>query len=117
MLPEFLWKGEQLARVSGSTCPVNQSLVLIELRNTPQPECSTLVGNCDHIRKITRAQAAADCQLHTFQQPSGVPLFLEPAHGDRRSAVGGVPAAASLANGHMSDDETLGGQREGIVAI
>ena len=109
MLPELLWKGEQLAGVSRSTCPVNQSLVLVELRNTPQPERSTLVGNCDHIRKVTRAEAAADCQLNAFQQPSGAPLVLEPVHRDRRSAVGGVSAAASLANIHVSDDETLRG--------
>jgi hypothetical protein len=37
-------------------------LVLVELRKAPQPERSTFVGNCDHIVKITRAQAAADCQ-------------------------------------------------------
>jgi hypothetical protein len=39
-------------------------LVLAELRKAPQPERSTLVGNCDHIVKITRAQAAADCRLN-----------------------------------------------------
>jgi hypothetical protein len=71
-----------------------RDLVLVEFRKAPQPERSTFLGNCGHIVKITRAQAAADCQLNTFQQSSGASVFLEPVHGDRRSAADGVPAAA-----------------------
>jgi hypothetical protein len=64
-------------------------LVLVELRKAPQPERSTFVVNCDHIVKITRAQAAADCQLNTFQQPLARQSFLSQFTG-----TGSLPLTA-----------------------
>jgi hypothetical protein len=60
--------------------------ILVELRNAPEPDGSTLVRNGDHVRQITRPPIAADRELHSFQQSSGAPLFLEPAYRNRRSA-------------------------------
>src|ERR1700694_392056 len=107
---KLLRKREQLACVPGTSRPVHQGSVLVKVRNAPEPDCSTLVRNGDHVWQVTRPQTTADRELHTFQQSSGAPLFFEPVDRNRRSAVGRVPAAASLANHHMSDDETLGGQ-------
>lgn len=117
MVTKLFRKRKQLAGVSGSAGPINDGLVLRELRNFPEPLCSTRVRNRDDVRDVARSQTPADRKLHSFQQASGAPLFLEPVHGNRWSAVGRVPAAASLANGHVPDDQTLGCQREVTIVI
>jgi hypothetical protein len=98
---EFLRKRKCLAGVSGAAGPFDDGLVLPELRDFPEPLCSARVRNGDNVGNVARSQTAADRELHSFQQAPGAPLFLEPVHGDGRPAVGRVPAAASLANGHM----------------
>jgi hypothetical protein len=117
VLAKLFRKRKQLASVSRATGPIDDSLVLRELRNFSEPLGSTSVRNGDDVRDVARSQTAADRELHSFQQASGAPLFLEPVRGNGRSAVGRVSAAASLANGHVPDDKTLGCQREVIVVI
>ena len=104
---KFFWKGEQFTRVSGSSRPVNEIPVLLEFCNFPKPLRPVLVRDSHHIGKVTRSQAAADRQLDSLQQPSGAPLLFKPIHRNRRSAVFGVSAAASLADREMSDNEPL----------
>ena len=111
VLLKFFWKGEQFARVPGSSRPVNQVTVLFELCNLPKPLCPLLVRDSHHVGKITRSQAAADRQLNPLEQPSGTPFLFEPIHRNRRSAVFGVSTATSLANREMSDNEPLRCQR------
>ena len=108
---KFFRKGEQFARVLGSSRPVNEIPVLLEFCNFPEPLRPRLVRDSHHVGKVTRSQAAADRQLNSLQQPSGTPLLFEPIHRNRGSAVFGVSAATSMANREMSDDEPLRCQR------
>ena len=64
---KFFWKGEQFARVPGSSRPVNEISVLFKLCNLPKPLCLLLVRDGHHVGKITRPQAAADRQLNSLQ--------------------------------------------------
>ena len=104
---KFFWKGEQFARVPGSSRPVNEIPVLLELCNLPKPLCPLLVRDSHHVRKVARSQAPADRQLNPLQQPSGAPLSFQPVHRNRRATVFGVSTAASLANREMPDNEPL----------
>jgi hypothetical protein len=108
---KFFWKGQQFARVPGSSRPVNEIPVLLEFCNLPKPLGPALVRNGDYVGEVTWSQAAADRQLDPLQQPSGTPLLLEPVHRNRRSSVFCVSTAASLANRKMSDNEPLRCQR------
>jgi hypothetical protein len=108
---EFLRKGQQSTRVPGSSRPVDEIPVLLEFCYFPQPLCAALIRNGDHVGKITRPQAAADCQLNALQQPSGAPLLFKPIHRNRGSTVFRVSTATSLANREMSDNEPLRCQR------
>jgi hypothetical protein len=114
VLTKLFWKRKQLASVTGAAGPIDDGLVLRELGNFSEPLRSTRVRNRDDVRDVARSQTAANRELHSFEQSSGTPLVLEPVHRNRRSAVGRVPTAASLANGHVPDDETFGGQRESV---
>jgi hypothetical protein len=117
VLTKLLWKRKEFTSICGAAGPIDDGLVLRKFRNFPKPLCSARARNGDDIGDVARSQAAADGELNPFQQSSCAPFFLEPLHGNRRSAVGRISAAAALANNHVSDDETLGGQRKGIVAI
>src|SRR5580698_7168393 len=113
---KFFWKGQQFTRVPGSSRPVNEIPVLLELCNFPQPLRAALVRNSDHVGKVTRSQAAADCQLNAVQQAPGAPFFFEPLDGNGRSPVFCVSTATSLANRKMSDNEPLRCQRMSRVS-
>ena len=56
---KFFWKGEQFARVTGSSRPVYEIPVLLELCNLPKPLCPLLVRDSHDVGKVTRSQAAA----------------------------------------------------------
>ena len=116
MLLKFFWKGQQFARVPGSSRPVNEIPILLELCNLSKPLRPLLVRDSHHVGKVTRSQAAADRQLNPLQQTSGPPLFFEPFHRNRGPAVFGVSATTSLANREMSDDEPLRCQRMSRVS-
>jgi hypothetical protein len=113
---KFFWKGQQFARVPGTSRPVNEIPILLEFCNLPKPLRSVLIRDSYHIGKITRAQTAADRQLDPLQQPSGAPLLFEPVHRNRRSSVFGVSTATSLAHREMSDNEPLRCQRMSRVS-
>ena len=113
---KFFWKGEQFARVPGSSRPVNDIPVLLELCNLPKPLCPLLVRDSHHVGKVTRPKATADRQLNALQQAPGAPFFLEPLDRNGRSTVFRVSTAASLAHREMSDDEPLRRQRMGRIS-
>jgi hypothetical protein len=113
---KFFWKGQQFARVPGSSRPVNKIPILLEFGNLPKPLRSVLVRNSHHVGKVTRPQATADRQLNALQQPPGAPFFLEPLDGNGGSTVFRVSAATSLANRQMSDDEPFRRQRMGRIS-
>jgi hypothetical protein len=46
--------------------PVHESAVLAEVCNSSEPLGTTLVRNCDDIRKVAWSQAAADSQLNSL---------------------------------------------------
>jgi len=52
---KFFWKGQQFARIPGTSRPVNEIPVLLEFCNLPKPLRSVLVRDSYHIGKITRA--------------------------------------------------------------
>jgi hypothetical protein len=104
---KFLRQGEQFACIPGTSRPVNEIPVLLEFCNLPKPLRPVLIRDRHYVGKITRSQAAADCQLNALQQPPGAPLLFQPVHRNRRSAVLCVSTAASLAHREMSDNEPL----------
>ena len=57
---KFFWKGQQFARVPGSSRPVNEIPILLELCNLSKPLRPLLVRDSYHVGKVTRPQAAAD---------------------------------------------------------
>ena len=108
---KFFWKGQQFARVPGTSRPVNEIPILLEFCNLPKPLRPVLIRDRHYVGKVTRSQAAADRQLNPLQQPSGAPLLFEPVHRNRRSSVFCVSTAASLTHREMSDNEPLRSQR------
>ena len=113
---KFLRKGQQFARVPGSSRPVNEIPVLLEFSNLPKPLRPVLVRDSHHVGKVTRPQATADRQLNALQQAPGAPFLLEPLDRNGRSTVFGVSTATSLANREMSDDEPFRRQRMGRIS-
>ena len=113
---KFFWKGQQFARVPGTSRPVNEIPILLEFCNLPKPLRPVLIRDRHYVGKVTRSQAAADRQLNPLQQPSGAPLLFEPVHRNRRSSVFCVSTAASLTHREMSDNEPLRCQRMSRVS-
>jgi hypothetical protein len=108
---KLCWEGQQFSCVLRSSRPVNEITVMLELCNLSKPLHPVLVRDSDHVGKITRSQAAADCQLNALQQAPGAPFFFEPLDGNGRPPVFCVPTATSLANRKMSNNEPLRCQR------
>jgi hypothetical protein len=98
---------QQYTRVFGPTGPIHESAVLIEVRDSPEPLCSTFVRNRDDVRQVTRTQATADRELDALEKTPSPPLSLKPIHRNWRSAVSGISTTTSLANGQMSDNNPL----------
>jgi hypothetical protein len=52
---KFFWKRQQFAGVPGSSRPVNEITVLLELCNLSKPLRPVLVRDSYHVGKITRS--------------------------------------------------------------
>ena len=84
MAPELFGERHEFARILATRCPVDRSLILLELRDLAEPEGASFVRDGDDVGNITGPEAAADAQLDAFEKPSRAPFFLKPLHRDGR---------------------------------
>ena len=75
---KLFWKVQHFTCIFATNSPFDQASIFFESVNVSDPVCAR--GTCyDHyIRHVTGADAAADCELHSFQQTSLAPLILKP---------------------------------------
>ena len=111
---ELFGERHEFARVLATRGPVDQSLILLELKDLAEPEGAGFVRDGDHVGNIAGPEAAADAQLDVFEKSSRAPFFLKPLHRDGRAAIFRIATAATLADGKMPDDNALG-REVGIV--
>ena len=112
---EFTRQGQHLACIPAPHSPLQETAVLVELNNVPQPCLTHRTRNHDHVRHIARADTTTDGQLDSLQQSPFPPFGFQPLYGNFGQTTLHIAATTPSADRNLPDHEAFRFQR--IISI